>query len=71
MIGSLHTYLSLNQRMIMWVSHLNFLSLDTRMIFMPIMHALMASQCFLQFSKLAKSATEIFAQKKFLFQNLL
>ena len=74
-IGSPPAYLSRNRRVITWVSNyrwpiwsfvIGYLSLDNHAIFTSVMRALMASlQCFLQFSKLTKSATDVFAQKKF------
>ena len=79
-IGSPGTSLSRNQSVITWVSNYrcpirtfcNWISVIglTHVMFPSIACALMASLAmFLQFSKLRKSATDVYAQKKFLEDN--
>jgi len=76
MIGSLHAYLPRNRHAITWVSNYRypiwtFCNLDTcdwiPMWFAPQLCTLkwLSLQCFLQFSKLMKRVTYVFAQKKF------
>jgi len=61
--SSLCTYLSHNRHAITWVSNNYY----RYMLFAHQLHTLqwLPLQCFLQISKLMKSATDVFAQKKF------